>query len=399
VELFLGFGLLIFATFMVLSEKTVKLRRFRRFLKPVLFIGWLIALLVGAGILSEIKDSIVASSNDPKAVFWYVGGMYGTFTALMSFLVRKIWQIKAPAAAVEQVPVVRHQTPTEQVTIPLQPSTSISTSNISLKPSQWSGMNIIGQSANANNTNILSVDKNLSPMSITTDELTEENHWATAMNELESGQRRTGVWAKAFAESDGDEIQTKVAYLKARVQQLTEFQKEQFKQQEVHRQELATKAQAANSERRKVIDALIVQFESTGFITLTEIKMLVSNAPNNDRIIGITDQKGNSLLHICAESDLAEEVHALLQVGADPQRLNKKGQRPEFMTKNNIVREVLARLSMTSEQLRSLLYPVNGRCPNTRCNFVIPMASLECPKCGTFFRVGSAWSVLPLAKS
>ena len=49
---------------------------------------------------------------------------------------------------------------------------------------------------------------------------TEEDHWATAITELESGQRRPGLWAKAYAEADGDETKTKVAYLKARVQQL-----------------------------------------------------------------------------------------------------------------------------------------------------------------------------------
>jgi hypothetical protein len=49
---------------------------------------------------------------------------------------------------------------------------------------------------------------------------TEEDHWATAITELESGQRRPGVWAKAYAEADGDETKAKVAYLKARVQQL-----------------------------------------------------------------------------------------------------------------------------------------------------------------------------------
>jgi len=48
----------------------------------------------------------------------------------------------------------------------------------------------------------------------------EEDHWATAMAELETGQRRPGLWAKAFAESEGDETKAKVAYLKSRVQQL-----------------------------------------------------------------------------------------------------------------------------------------------------------------------------------
>ena len=49
----------------------------------------------------------------------------------------------------------------------------------------------------------------------------EEDHWATALAELEDGVRRQGVWAKAFADSDGDDVRAKVAYLKARMQQLT----------------------------------------------------------------------------------------------------------------------------------------------------------------------------------
>lgn len=47
---------------------------------------------------------------------------------------------------------------------------------------------------------------------------TKEDHWATALAEMEGGTKRQGVWAKTFAESDGDETQAKVAYLKARVQ-------------------------------------------------------------------------------------------------------------------------------------------------------------------------------------
>jgi hypothetical protein len=45
------------------------------------------------------------------------------------------------------------------------------------------------------------------------------------MNEVETGQRRPGVWAKAFAECDGDETKAKVTYLKARVQQQSDAAK------------------------------------------------------------------------------------------------------------------------------------------------------------------------------
>lgn len=52
-----------------------------------------------------------------------------------------------------------------------------------------------------------------------------ENYWAEAMAELESGKKRPGVWAKAFAESEGDETKTNVAYLKARVQQMEDMER------------------------------------------------------------------------------------------------------------------------------------------------------------------------------
>jgi hypothetical protein len=55
---------------------------------------------------------------------------------------------------------------------------------------------------------------------------TEEDYWATAMTELEGGQRRPGVWAKAYADADGEETKAKVAYLKARVRQLVDAKTE-----------------------------------------------------------------------------------------------------------------------------------------------------------------------------
>jgi hypothetical protein len=159
VQVALVIGLLLFTAVLLLNKNR---NTFSWFLKPVLFIGWLIALLLGAGVLSEIKESIVASSNDPKAVFWYVGGMYGTFTALMSFLVRKIWQIKAPAAAVEQVPVVR---PAPQ-------------------PKQ------------------------------------DDAIYLTIAMELDSGKTDRGLWTRLFAECDGEDAKTRVAYIRARAVQL-----------------------------------------------------------------------------------------------------------------------------------------------------------------------------------
>lgn len=48
----------------------------------------------------------------------------------------------------------------------------------------------------------------------------DEEWWARALDEYESGCRRPGVWARAFAEADGDEAVAKARYLKLRASQL-----------------------------------------------------------------------------------------------------------------------------------------------------------------------------------
>lgn len=50
--------------------------------------------------------------------------------------------------------------------------------------------------------------------------LTEEALYAEALREIESGQRRDGIWAKALAESEMDQGKAGAKYIKLRVQSL-----------------------------------------------------------------------------------------------------------------------------------------------------------------------------------
>ena len=59
------------------------------------------------------------------------------------------------------------------------------------------------------------------PIFVTVPTADEESNWAAAMAEVASGQLRPGIWAKAFAEANGDDAKAKAAYLKVRVQQLS----------------------------------------------------------------------------------------------------------------------------------------------------------------------------------
>jgi hypothetical protein len=239
--------------------------------------------------------------------------------------------------------------------------------------------------------------------------VSEEDHWATAMVELETVQRRPGLWAKAFAESDGDETKAKVAYLKSRVQQLVDVDKVNETQRAADRQEVEAKAKAMAMELLKAkatavellknVGILMEQFELTGELSIEELKLLVSNASVNRRIIDTTDRsRGNTLLHVCAKSSMVEEVHSLMRAGANPQLSNGNGQRPESMTKNTLIVKLLQGLDISAEQLRELLGSANViyKCPNNNCGTMLPIDSLECPKCKAVFGKGSTWKLIPL---
>lgn len=51
---------------------------------------------------------------------------------------------------------------------------------------------------------------------------TDEQHYATALGEAEGTNRRSGVWAKALADANGNQDQARSLYIKYRVQQMSE---------------------------------------------------------------------------------------------------------------------------------------------------------------------------------
>jgi hypothetical protein len=72
-----------------------------------------------------------------------------------------------------------------------------------------------GVSMSAMHTNTGTGKRAISPESTS-----DEDYWAVAMAEVEGAQRRPGLWAKAFAEAQGNEDAAKANYIKWRVVQL-----------------------------------------------------------------------------------------------------------------------------------------------------------------------------------
>lgn len=251
------------------------------------------------------------------------------------------------------------------------------------------GKLVTAKPGNTTDTSARFVNETLLHKAMNLDKLTEEDFWAAAMNELETGQRRAGLWAKVFAGSEGDETKAKVAYLKTRVQQLTEAQVTQL---EVQRKATAEKAQVDASAEREAIDGLIAEFESARSFSISETRRLVSYAAVDPRVVAVINEKGNSVLHLCAESEMAEEVRALMQAGADPKRGNNSGIKAEFMTKNPVIQKLLNGLKVSAEQLEELMIPPSGMCPN--CGDVIPITLHTCQNCKAMFGPLSAYTVI-----
>ena len=182
-----------------------------------------------------------------------------------------------------------------------------------------------------------------SSSSINTDESTEEGYWAEAMAELESDQRRPGVWAKAFSEGDGDVAKANAAYMKVRVKQMHDLVQAEATKLVSQKRDKAAKIKAIASAKHQEIEEVIKKFLYSGTISEVNLKRLIYQQ-DTSKIIRVRDMiKGNTLLHVCAASGMLDEVRALMAAGASPNEPNNQGLLPYYMTKNADIRLVLDR--------------------------------------------------------
>jgi hypothetical protein len=162
----------------------------------------------------------------------------------------------------------------------------------------------------------------------------DEDLWSLALSELEGESRRSGLWARCFASTNGVDSEAKARYLRERVQQL---QGERAVQH------------AADAVRQKVVDKLAegVQRLKSSFIsgahpTEDDVRQLVAAAENDPALARLWERFfGNTLLHWCARYDLRFEAERLLSLGADPCAGNGKAQRPHMLTRSKELQELL----------------------------------------------------------
>jgi len=181
----------------------------------------------------------------------------------------------------------------------------------------------------------------VSSSSINTDESTEEGYWAEAMAELESNQRRPGVWAKAFSEADGDVAKANAAYMKARVKQMHDLVQAEAAKLASQQRDEAAKTKALALAKQQGIEEVVNQFLRSGTISEANLRVLIYQQDISKTILMRDKIRGNTLLHICAASGMLEEVRTLLAAGASPNESNNNGLRPYYMTKDVEIRRLL----------------------------------------------------------
>lgn len=77
------------------------------------------------------------------------------------------------------------------------------------------------------------------------------------------------------------------------------------------------------------------------------------------------------------------------------------GFRVEQMQLQSSAAEEVARMHLPEDGghsgIKKAYDAVNGKCPNSSCNAIIPLQSQECPKCKALFVGEDGWKVLPIA--
>jgi hypothetical protein len=245
----------------------------------------------------------------------------------------------------------------------------------------------------------------------------DERFFAMAFQELSSGRAVPGLWAKCFAEVDGDENKAKARYLRARSSQL-KADHEGRAQEDARRirglkeaaraaaEERATRTAEAEHDRRRLVKAGQVAYATVEecFALLAEAGYSVERADAGYFVRSTTDLGSLTVLKTLAEvrffvdtnivfSQATQEecAAALLKLGC---AIVQKRNGLYSVTLPHGTSRVLEKVDEFRELLRKLL--TKGRCPNRNCNAEIALNSQGCPKCNAVFVDTATWQVRPL---
>ena len=196
-----------------------------------------------------------------------------------------------------------------------------------------------------------------------------EEHWSLALTEVEGPSRRSGLWAKCFADAAGNEATAKAAYLAERAAQLLTVEQEERQRRE----------RVSAAERQlEAYRASLSEVSSEIFVHLDHIEL------NSHAAVGSFVK----LIRL-----LGGKVDWKADLLSSPRwRVSFEGKAHEFRSDEDLSGWALAEVVPFA---RAVLPPMNdpdksiGRCPS--CNVVVRMDAKVCLKCNAAFSQAGSW--------
>ena len=163
----------------------------------------------------------------------------------------------------------------------------------------------------------------------------DERLWAQALVEFNGEGRKQGLWAKAFAQSSGNESAAQAQYLSDRVMQLSDERATDIRAEAARLNERQRSEAQAREDVAKRTAALRADFVSGKRLSPEDVSLLVKTVEFDPGLLMLTDRyRGESLLHWTARHGLHAETTALISNGANVGAPNGDGRKPHELTKD-----------------------------------------------------------------
>lgn len=175
----------------------------------------------------------------------------------------------------------------------------------------------------------------------------EDAVYEVVANEMESGKMDKGLWTRLFAELDGDEKKTKIAYIKQRAEKLMAAERVRL-QEAAHKQaEAAARLEKLRLEGLSIREKLapanltpelietIQQLSNTSNaltflsnVRLNKIDQVTAQLAENPLYVAMATSEGATALHIAADEKYLSMSRLLIEKGARVDQPNSAGQTP-----------------------------------------------------------------------
>lgn len=192
----------------------------------------------------------------------------------------------------------------------------------------------------------------------------EDAVYAAIANELKTGATDEGLWTRLFAESDGDENRTKVAYIKQRAEKLIaleqsrlakikrQFDEEAARLEAIRLESLSLREQLSagyqSEEIREKLKLLSGSYTAVMFIGKVRNNLLhdvESLLKDNPLLVAVTNSDGNTPLHLSIMEKYVKMSQLLLEKGAPTYTENNDGDTPLNLARKTGKQSLVALIS------------------------------------------------------